>query len=376
LPRYLIAAIAGRMLAHSARRGGYDVDVMDLFDDLDTRRYAKRSRVVVGRDGGLGGFDHEAFVLALREWRESADGDYAGAVYGSGFEDATDLLCKLRSACRLFGNTPETVERMKNPREFFPLLDELGIPHPEVAFAAPRRAGRWLRKRIGGSGGAHVAEAGARSNTQEGEYFQRFVEGAHYSVSFLANGRRARIIGFNEPWTVALGDWSYCYAGAISHVAIPCGVRAEVEARLDALVAATGLIGLNGMDFAIDARGGYHVIEVNPRPSGTLDLYDADWPQGLFHWHLRASDGELPGALPARQTIRAHAVVYTRMSFDLPRNLEFPPWCSDIPKTGATFAPGMPVCMVHAEGTDHGTVKRRIFERRDTMEKLIEREAA
>jgi predicted ATP-grasp superfamily ATP-dependent carboligase len=41
------------------------------------------------------------------------------------------------------------------------------------------------------------------------------------------------------------------------------------------------------------------VLEVNPRPSATLDLYDDRWRARLFDAHLKARGGELSRA-PAR----------------------------------------------------------------------------
>jgi uncharacterized protein len=382
---YLIAAISGRMLAQSAARGGYAVQVLDLFNDLDTRRYAQRSRKVAGRDGGLAGFDRAALLAAAQEISLSpTPGERAGergrasarpaVVYGSGFEDDPDLLRELARGRQLFGNSPQTVRRVKDPHVFFPLLDELDIPHPAVRFDPPSNSDGWLVKKVGGSGGAHVFAA-AENAPAAAHYYQRFAPGTSYSVAFLADTKRACTIGYNEPWSVPLGEWRYCYAGAVSRVPLLPTLTEAITHTLDQLVPALGLVGLNGLDFLVRGEE-YSVIEVNPRPSGTLDLYDADCPQGLFHWHLRACSGELPQHLFASQRIRAHAVVYAPHSVRLPAGFAFPAWCSDIPEPGSEFAARMPVCMVHAEGDDHASAKRLVFERRDRIHDLIRREAA
>jgi uncharacterized protein len=371
--KILIAAIAGRMLATSARRGGYDVAVLDLFHDLDTRQIAPCSLKVTGHEQGLARFDRHALLQAASVL---APGDaYSGVVYGSGFESDTELLAELAQGRRLYGNTIDTIRATKDPLQFFSLLKSLAIPYPEISLTRPLQTAGWLAKKIGGSGGAHVIAADQNTTATPNTYYQRYAAGKNYSVSFLANRRRALIVGFNEPWNIALGDWPYCYLGAINHVSLPRKIIERIQRDLDAIVRETGLAGLNGMDFIVDGDD-YWVIEVNPRPSGTLDLYDADCSEGLFHWHLNASDGELPDALFQRKNIRAHAVVYTPQPLQLRRDVQWPVWCSDIPEPGSLFQARMPVCMVHAEGDDHEKLKSLIHARREQCLNFIQQQAA
>ena len=360
------------MLATSALRGGYDVAVLDLFNDLDTRQIAPRSKKVIGHEQGLARFDRHALLQAASVL---APGDaYPDVVYGSGFENDADLLAELAQGRRLYGNTIDAIKAIKDPLQFFSLLKNLAIPYPEISLTRPRQTNGWLAKKIGGSGGAHVIAAEQNMTALPNTYYQRYAEGKNYSVSFLANRRRALIVGFNEPWSIALGDWPYCYLGAINYAALPQTMIERVQRDLDAIVRETGLAGLNGMDFIVDGDD-YCVIEVNPRPSGTLDLYDADCPQGLFHWHLKASDGELPDALFQRKMTRAHAVVYTPQPLQLRRDVQWPVWCSDIPEPGSLFQARMPVCMVHAEGDDHEKIKLLIHARREQSLNFIQPQA-
>ena len=373
------------MLAASARRGGYEVAVLDLFNDLDTRQIAARSEKVPGHEQGLARFVKHALLEAasrlgglapLGGLGPLAPGDaYPGLVYGAGFEDDTELLRELARGRRLYGNDVATIRSIKDPLRFFSLLKKWAIPHPDISLTRPDDTTGWLAKKIGGSGGAHVVAADRIEDAAPSRYYQRFINGKNYSVSFLANRERALIVGLNEPWSIALGDWPYCYLGAINRVALADHIVKRVQRNLHTIVKATGLVGLNGMDFIVDGDD-YFVIEVNPRPSGTLDLYDADCPEGLFHWHLQASDGLLPERLFDRTAIRAHAVVYTMRSLKLDRDVQWPDWCSDIPERGSAFAPRMPVCMVHAEGDDHDTVKALLHARREVILSLIQQQAA
>ncbi|MGH8751754.1 MAG: ATP-grasp domain-containing protein, partial [Burkholderiales bacterium] len=318
------------------------------------------------------GFDARALLAAARELCPPQN--CAGLIEGSGFEDRPELLRRLARGRRLYGNTPETVAWLKDPARFFPLLDELATPHPEISLRPPRKAHGWLAKKTGGNGGGHVhLAAGAPADAQH--YYQRLAPGRSMSVTFLANGRAAHIIGFNEQWTAGAGS-PFCYGGAISHAEVPPPVRTGIVHKLNQLVAETGLSGLNGMDFLLSGDH-YSVLEINPRPTATVDLYDADYTSGLLAWHLRACEGDLPSVQSPRQTmIRAHAVIYAEQAFCIPAHLKFPDWASDIPQAGTAFAPGMPVCMAHAEGRSALPVKQLLRERQSELTRTLREGAA
>lgn len=337
LSRPLIVAVSGRALAQSAARGGYRPVVLDLFADRDTRAAAAECRRV--RLPGALRLDPAAVLRAARALAPGAD-----LVYGSGFEGRTGLLERLGRGRTVYGNAPGTVAMLRDPARFFPLLRRLGLRHPAVRLAQPSRPSGWLIKGSGSAGGTRVQHAGSRPASAS-DYYQRAVAGDARSVTFLADGRRALVLGFNRQWTAPRPGRPYLYGGAVGGWRPAARLRREIEQALDELVRWTGLVGLNGLDFIVH-EGQWLVLELNPRPTATFELYDPDYPQGLFHSHLRACRGELPARAVARAA-RAHAVVHAPAGGHA-RGLRFPRWCRDLPVAGTRFAPGDPVCTVHA----------------------------
>jgi uncharacterized protein len=336
--RPLIVAVSGRALAQSAARGGYRPVVLDLFADRDTREVSAGWRRVAVP--GVFRLDPAA---VLRAARTLAPG--AGLVYGSGFEGRTGLLDRLGRGRTVYGNTAATVALVRDPARFFPLLRLLGIRHPDVRFSSPERPSLWLVKGPGSAGGTRVQPAGSRT-ASTGDYWQRLELGEARSVTFLADGRRARVLGYNRQWTAPRPGRPYLYGGAVGGLAPGVRVRREIEDALDELVRRTALVGLNGLDFIL--RGGrWLVLELNPRPTATFELYDPDYRRGLFDWHLRACRGELPVRAAAPRAVRAHAVVHAPRGGGA-RGVRFPRWCRDLPPAETRFAAGDPVCTVHA----------------------------
>lgn len=312
-----------------------------MYGDQDTLAFSERCIVVAD---GEGGFDRQRTVAELR--RAAAEG-VAGLVYGSGLECIPELLEQASAHLPLCGNATEVLARLKSPRTFFSLLDSLGIPYPESCFERPGRPEGWLSKPGCGEGGKRVAFPAATAEAGDA-YFQRHIAGTPMSALFLADGRKACLVGFNELWTEAVAGQPFLFAGAVNRPALDAFRREQVIGWVRRLVAETGLKGLNSLDFMVDGEACW-VLEVNPRPSATLALYDEDVAGGLLAAHIRACAGYLPEALPVMAP-RAWRIVYAPQRLAVPDDLAWPAWCADLPATGSIVEAGRPVCSVAAAG--------------------------
>jgi len=363
--RFLVVAHSARLLAQSAARARLPVCALDLFNDDDTARLAQASEAVNPRAGDSPGFDRDD--LLRRADRLCPPSQCLGLVYGAGFEDDTETLALLARGRELFGNRPELVARLKDPAAFFGLLDHLSIPHPATQLCGPADRRGWLYKRRGASGGAHVidATAGSGEPAPGAGYFQRRTPGRNLSLLFLADGRRAEVLGVSRQFTRGRSGQRYAYAGAVGPIGLPVAVTRTLRDAVQALVAHTGLVGCNSVDFLLHGTRPY-VLEINPRPSATMDLYDGNWPTGLFEAHLRACRGRLAGASgPCRSRgVRAHAIVYADRPLRVAPDTAFAAWCTDIPRAGSTVAVDAAICTVHADGADVITALRQLGRRR------------
>jgi predicted ATP-grasp superfamily ATP-dependent carboligase len=369
---FLIVAASARQLAQSAAHSGHDVVVVDWFGDRDTCATARAVRRAVAADSLR--FDPPALLAAADEL--APPGACAGVVAGSGFEDAPRLLARLAAGRRLYGNDAATVEAVKDPARFFPLLDGLGIAHPEVSLECPAQPGGWLAKRIGGAGGGHIVTAAEVAPGEPGYYFQRHELGESLSLLFLADGRRAFPVGCSEQLRApAPGGLPFLFAGVIGGLELGAEPMCRIMGAAQRLVESFGLVGLNGIDFLL--RGGTcSVLEVNPRPTAAMECFDADFPDGLFACHLRACDGQLPESASRPSIRRGHAIVYASRPVTIGAGFPFPSWCRDIPQPGTRIGVGEPLCTVHRADSDAGALRRMLRQRADTIENLLLAQAA
>ena len=363
---YLVVAITGRALAASAKRVNLPVVVLDCFADRDACAAAGACRAVAAPQSIR--FDQRALLAAAREL--ASPERCMGVVYGSGFEGRPELLSRVSAGRRLFGNSPAVIASVRDPSRFFPLLDRLGMRYPEVSQTVPSDLAGWLVKHSGGAGGAQVRYADRRA-LGKGAYYQRWHPGRTLSALFLADGTRALLLGINEQWhSSTRQDRPFLYGGAAGQIRLPQPVESNLKSGLDALVTATGLVGLNGLDFLLHGDA-WSVLEVNPRPTATMELYDPDYPDGLFQWHLRACAGELPERPALSRVSRAHAIVHSAAAWGVSGSYTFPSWCRDLPQPGTRLAIGDPVCTVHAEAADPHQAIALVRQRKETVESAL-----
>lgn len=331
-PLLLVIAHSGRMLAVAARKAGYRVLVIDVYADLDTCAAA----VAVTRVNSL----------AVADIQPAVDGFIAQygvgqLVYGSGFEYHPESLVYLARHLTIIGNQPATFARLLDKPDFFAALRRLAIAHPETRFVAPETHGDWLVKPSLGQGGVGVCHYHAGMQTQ-GVYWQRYRTGQQHSVLFLAAAGLVNIIGFNRQWAVAVGQLAFMFAGICNASGLADVHQRTVLAWLEQLVAEFGLVGINSMDFIVDDQQLW-LLEINPRPSASMQLYDAS----LFARHCSAVQGELRACPPA-PGVSAMQIVYAPKDLTIPAHFVWPDGCQDLPAAGTQCLAGQPLCSIMA----------------------------
>jgi uncharacterized protein len=352
----LIAAISGRALAQSARRGGYQPLVADFFGDQDTLQAAKDHCRLPGALAR--GIEEEGLFNALEAL--AARHHPTGIICGSGFEDRPQLLGRIAERWPLFGNGAAVVAKVKNPATLSTLCGEAAIPVPDFCWEKPSPAAGWLAKRRGGSGGAHIKPA--EQATRAAVYYQRKVPGIPISALFLSDGASATVLGFSSQWNLPAAGKPYRYGGAVQPAALQTHIAALLVGAVGRLSAATALVGLNSADFIVDGER-FWLLEINPRPGATLDIFESE-PTSLFSLHMSACSGLLASAPRYCGPARAAAIVYAEDDIASFPTLEWPDWSADRPQPGSAMKAGEPLCTVFACAADVTRARAQTEDRR------------
>ncbi|NOS97566.1 MAG: ATP-grasp domain-containing protein [Methylotenera sp.] len=377
--KLIIAAASARGFAQAAATCGYSVITLDAFADADTRLVAVQSFKIKMHESAQGFIVDE--VDFKRVFSSISLDEVEGFLFGSLFDAAPDLLAWVAAQVRVLGNPPE-VMRFTKSFEFFGLLDELSIRHPEVmliektpqpSFSRTRESilnvsmGRddevnsanenWLSKHLGGSGGTHIQCA---SQGGSGDYSQRKIAGVPLSMLFVADGATAQLIGFNRQFTAPTTKMPYRFAGAVSGVALQPNIHAVFEHAAQQLTSALHLRGINSLDAILNDETLY-ILELNPRLSATFQLYP-----NLMHAHLQGCAGNL-SALSEHKNACAHLVLYAENAVEIPADFVWPMDAMDIPSIEANassvkIAQDAPICTVRVEAETADLAHKLVIE--------------
>jgi len=366
----LIAAFSARALAASARRAGYEPLVVDCFGDEDTVALAAASRCLPARVQV--GFTARPLIAALESLVAEASSPPIGLVLGSGFECNPRLVSKIAARFPLIGNDAETIQRTKDPAHFFRILDELGVPHPETRLDAPSDTDGWLMKRIGGSGGLHIHICPSEPRRDVRRYFQRRIAGEEISLMGLVSEKSAAFAASRQ-WTSPLPRRPFRYGGATGSLPLEEDLEARLIEMSLAVSEALSLRGIVSFDYLL-RDGEPFLLEVNPRPGATLDVFD-DAAGTLFKAHVEACRGGDPAALLASgwhpPVARAAAFLYADKGPLSVSSIDWPDWASDRPRPGSVIGAGQPLATVIAEGLSVDEVQAACVQRLGALETLL-----
>ena len=337
--RILIAGLTTRALAESAARAGRTIVTVDYFGDLDQARLCETHSL---RARGHG---YSATAL-LEVARELA---YDAVVYCGGLENHPGVVAELARDRVLLGNAPDTLRRVREPRELFGYLAGRGFAVPVIRGAGDPlpTGGRWLLKPIRGGGGQGVRHWAGQAPAGS-QMIQQLIDGVSGSASFVADGQRCVVLGWTEQLCAPRG---FRYAGNIMPLAGSAAARAEVDAIAAALTREYGLRGLNGLDFVL--RDGRPVtLEVNPRYSASMELFERATSASVFELHVAACQGTLPDRFEVPPGVWGKQIVYASRTVATPDTTA---WLDqgirDIPHPGEIIRAGHPICTVFAAGS-------------------------
>jgi predicted ATP-grasp superfamily ATP-dependent carboligase len=388
-PHLVCVGASVRALACAATRAGWRVHAADLFGDRDLL-----AEVTTYTSAAAMPYPHGLADAAARfpvgPWC------YTGAL-----ENHPELIDRIAAARPLAGNPGSVVRRVRDPMLLGPAVCEAGLGFPDT-FASPAGLpadGSFLRKPRASAGGRDIApwHGGTPEQPERDHVWQRRVDGDSWAVALLCERHGARPWGFSRQlvgcrWCHA-GAFAYCGSIAVPDGEVPAPVR-DAGDRLGAMLVTTfGIVGLCGVDLVVDRGGHVHVIEVNPRPTASMELVDR--ARGVSHAaaHLAACalaatvhvpSASVPSANVSAGTwgkavlFAAHDVVVgARVDAELGRahdrwsRADGWPAVADVPCTGTRIDARRPLVTLFARGDTGPSVRRTLRRRAAALTKIF-----
>ncbi|MEE9344121.1 MAG: hypothetical protein V3U88_00780, partial [Methylococcales bacterium] len=143
-----------------------------------------------------------------------------------------------------------------------------------------------------------------------------------------------------------------------------------IETWVSSIVAETGLQGLNNMD-CLNVDGNIVVLEINPRPSASVALYDLDYTHGLLAEHIKCFNRDKWNDPLPQSQFRGSWVVYASTDLRISKKLNWPLWVSDRPVIHNEFNDGDPVCTLQASAASVAQLKLQLMQRCTEISDLL-----
>jgi len=356
----LIIATSGRLLAQLAKEVGYIPLVIDCFADVDTHFNAS----CVVEVGCLGLVEVKQ---ALRVVEKQYSIEYV--IYGSGFENHLNTLQYLEQIFTVLGNSFNVFSIIQNKKNFFSILKQYLIPYPEVSFQVPTDNYQWLLKPLAGEGGVGIRKYTKKIKNTDSCYWQRYILGTPRSVLFIADSEEHQIIGFHKQFIAQINEYEFVFSGLISQPETNQKLILQLEKALDVVVSSFKLKGINSLDY-IEREGCCYILEVNARPSASLNLYGSE----LFKPHLKNCliNKDLIN-VNLLKTYQAYKIIFAEQAISIKEQLRWPKWAVDIPRSGSIINTGEPICSIIAGGKNEQQVEDLLLSRQQQLMNLINR---
>jgi predicted ATP-grasp superfamily ATP-dependent carboligase len=155
-----------------------------------------------------------------------------------------------------------------------------------------------------------------------------------------------RVVGLSRQWAAPAPGEPFRFGGSLRPAGLSPGLETRLRRAASAITAVCGLRGLNSIDFLVEGSE-YTLIEVNPRPGATLDIFE-DRDGTLFRAHMDSCRGRLPRRPLEFAGAAAAGTAYARREISSMPEFDWPYWASDRQKARSTLRPHDPLCTIKA----------------------------
>ncbi len=365
----LIVGFNSRPIVSSAKELNYKTYVVDYFGDQDLLEISDHLFSILKQEAGtelkrkLYRPIFEYLLLLSETMAEEHSIEFI--LIGSGLDDYPHLWKRLGKIAPVLGNSPDTIEKVRDRIYLYDQARKIGIFTPQTALCKNINELIDFTEDIGypivirspkGAGGVNTylvyskEELDDKLNKIRGLGFenvlvQEYIPGIDASCSIIGNGESITIFGINRQLIGMRklgmrGRFGYC--GNITPLKISKKVFKRIEDVSIALGDHFGLIGSTGFDFVI-CNGEPFLMEVNPRFQGSLECIELVTNQNLVEQHINACLGH-PIKKPVTKGYAVKMIVFSKKRAILP-NLKLE-GVFDVPFPHIIVNVGDPVCTV------------------------------
>ncbi|MBT3697158.1 MAG: ATP-grasp domain-containing protein [Gammaproteobacteria bacterium] len=197
------------------------------------------------------------------------DHQSVGLLYGSGLEDKSEVYDYLNTKLKILGNDPHILSRCNDLRLLKEVLGECSLELPNHTENPISLKKRYLSKPFNSSGGHNIT---FEKNFKKNFYFQEYLPGITYSISFFNHEGNFIFLGFNKLFNlINYQPHPFIHAG---------GTMTDELKNFDNIISSfkklsnkLSMNGYNSIDFKVINEKVF-ILDINPRITSTFNMYN------------------------------------------------------------------------------------------------------
>ena len=280
-------------------------------------------------------------------------------IYGSGLENKPEITEYLDNNFSVVGNSFSNFHFLSNiynlDKNF--LTDNIVLPELSDEYHY-----KFISKKYNSSGGIGVGNA---LLSKDG-YFQKYIPGKTYSISFIADTDRCKVLGYNQLLLIKNNTkYPFLHSGAIT-----LDIN-EIEIKfpdywLTSLVKFYNILGFCSIDFKI-YNNKIFLLDFNPRLSSSYRLYKKKY-NNLMQHHL----GLLNKYSIKNNNNYAYIIFYAKKDIIINESIKNIKDVSDTPRIGELIKKDSPIFTLNVHTDKLNNIKDEAKNRINSVMKMID----
>ncbi len=373
-----IVSLSARSLIFSAKKTFKNLIALDVFGDIETIECSDYWFCIGKKDP----FPKIDPIELIQKLKLASSMGCKAWVAGSGFEGNTSLLIEAEKILPRYGMSIETLDAVRNPNFFFKILKKFNLPFPKISYTNKNfiHDDKWLWKDLSSCGGMGINKNNYFKKNDTG-FFQKKINGISMSVSIISNGKSGELIGFCKLINFSFKGFPYLHSGLLGPVSLPNLIQKRMQNYISILIREFKLVGFFGIDFILDKNNSIFILEVNPRPTASLEILDKYYKNSLFKLHCQSTIKELMVNEKIKliennfKKLSGQRTVYALKSGMLNKkkisDINQLSFTTDCPSVCDNFLQGQPICSVVANGIDENSLSFDLYEKCLTVNKIL-----
>ena len=239
-----------------------------------------------------------------------------------------------------------TFNQLKDIKSIHKELEDYDISFPITLYKKSIFNKQYLIKKKISSGGLDtffVSNSNENKFIKDKYYFQEYIDGTNYSVSFIAlKDKTYSILGFNKIFSKKTPYSDFSFSGCLRQVKFDDKYLDTIINCIDYFISNFNIIGFCSIDFIIKDK--FYFLEINPRLSQSHLIYKSFFNNQLIDAHIKSYNNELMN-INYDLIYRGFEHLFAKKSFKVNNDIK-EKFILNGAKNGDFFNKGDPVCTI------------------------------